>query len=61
VLASQDPWGITGYVHNVVFTCGAVEDDEGGVIIYWGGAGTARLDDLVDLCLSNNRPPFLNS
>lgn len=61
VLAPHDPWEITGFVHNVVFTCGAVEDNEGGVIIYWGGAdtvmcaGTARLDDLVDLCLSNSR------
>jgi len=64
VLAPEDPWEITGYVHNVVFTCGAVADDEGGVKIYWGGAdtvmcaGTARLDDLVDLCLSNSRPPY---
>jgi predicted GH43/DUF377 family glycosyl hydrolase len=64
VLAPQDPWELTGYVHNVVFTCGAVEDDEGGVKIYWGGAdtvmcaGTARLNDLVDLCLGNSRPPF---
>ena len=64
VLAPQDPWEITGYVHNVVFTCGAVEDDEGGVIIYWGGAdsvmcaGTARLSDLVDLCINSSRPPY---
>ena len=64
ILAPQDPWELTGYVHNVVFTCGAVEDGNGGVIIYWGGAdtvmcaGTARLNDLVDLCLSNSRPPF---
>ena len=64
MLAPEDPWEITGYVHNVVFTCGAVVDDDGGVKIYWGGAdtvmcvGTARLDDLVDLCLSNSRPPY---
>jgi predicted GH43/DUF377 family glycosyl hydrolase len=64
VLAPEDPWEITGYVHNVVFTCGAVADDDGGVTIYWAGAdtvmcaGTARLDDLVDLCLSNSRPPY---
>ena len=37
VLAPEDPWEITGYVHNVVFTCGAVADDGGGVKIYWGG------------------------
>jgi predicted GH43/DUF377 family glycosyl hydrolase len=64
VLAPEDPWEIAGYVHNVVFTCGAVEDNDGGVKIYWGGAdtvmcvGTARLDDLVDLCLGNSRPPY---
>lgn len=62
ILSPQDPWELTGYVHNVVFTCGAVEDDKGDLIIYWGGAdtvmcaGTAHLDDLVDLCLSNTRP-----
>jgi len=64
VLSPQDPWELTGYVHNVVFTCGAVEDGEGGVIIYWGGAdtvmcaGTARLNDLVELCLNNSREPL---
>jgi predicted GH43/DUF377 family glycosyl hydrolase len=64
VLAPEDPWEITGYVHNVVFTCGTVEDDDGDVKIYWGGAdtvmcvGTARVDDLVDLCLDNSRLPF---
>lgn len=64
ILAPQDPWEITGYVHNVVFTCGAVETNDGGVIIYWGGAdsvicaGTARLDELVELCLSKGRAPL---
>ena len=64
VLAPEDPWEITGYVHNVVFACGAVADDDGGVKIYWGGAdtvmcaGTARLDDLVEFCLSNSRLPY---
>ncbi|MHC4064519.1 MAG: glycoside hydrolase family 130 protein, partial [Planctomycetota bacterium] len=51
-----------GYVHNVVFCCGAVPDTDGTVKIYWGGAdkvmcaGTAKLDDLVDLCLKESRP-----
>ena len=64
ILSPQDPWELTGYVHNVVFTCGAVEDDEGNVNIYWGGAdtvmcaGTARIADLVNLCLDNSRPAF---
>jgi predicted GH43/DUF377 family glycosyl hydrolase len=64
ILAPQDPWELTGYVHNVVFCCAAVAEDDGSVKIYWGGAdtvmcaGTARLDDLVDLCINNSRPPY---
>jgi predicted GH43/DUF377 family glycosyl hydrolase len=64
ILAPQDPWELTGYVLNVVFTCGAVEDGDGGVIIYWGGAdtvicaGTAQLKELVDLCINNSRSPL---
>ncbi len=61
ILQPEDPWEITGYVHNVVFTCGAVPEDDGTVKLYWGGAdtvmcaGTARLDDLVALCLGPAR------
>ena len=64
ILQPQDPWEVTGYVHNVVFTCGAIPEDDGTVKIYWGGAdevmcaGTARIDDLVNLCLDNARPAF---
>lgn len=64
ILQPEDPWEITGYVSNVVFTCGAVPEDDGTVKIYWGGAdsvmcvGTAKIDDLVDLCLKNPRKPM---
>lgn len=64
ILQPEDEWEVTGYVHNVVFTCGAVPEDDGTVKIYWGGAdtvmcaGTARIDELVDLCLTRNRPPY---
>jgi len=64
ILQPEAPWEVTGYVHNVVFTCGAVPEDDGTVKIYWGGAdkvmcvGTARLDELVDLCLTDRRPPM---
>ncbi len=64
ILQPEDPWEITGYVHNVVFTCAAVPEHDGTVKIYWGGAdkvmcvGTAVLDDLVDLCLNDARPPL---
>ncbi len=62
ILQPEDPWERTGYVHNVVFTCGAVHEDDGTVKIYWGGAdtvmcvGTARIEELVRLCLDNARP-----
>ncbi len=62
IVQPEDPWEVTGYVHNVVFSCGAVPEPDGTVKIYWGGAdtvmcvGTARVDDLVALCLENPRP-----
>jgi len=58
ILQPEDPWEMTGYVPNVVFSCGAVPEPDGSVKIYWGGAdsvmcvGTATLDELVELCLS---------
>jgi predicted GH43/DUF377 family glycosyl hydrolase len=61
ILQPEEPYEITGYVHNVVFTCGAVPEDDGTVKIYWGGAdtvmcvGTAKMNDLVDLCLTKSR------
>ncbi|GAB4314949.1 MAG: glycoside hydrolase family 130 protein [Candidatus Zixiibacteriota bacterium] len=61
ILQPEDQWEISGYVHNVVFCCGAVAEDDGTVKIYWGGAdtvmcvGTAMIDDLVELCLSKPR------
>ncbi len=64
ILQPEDEWEITGYVHNVVFTCGAVPEDDGTVKIYWGGAdkvmcvGTAKIEDLVNLCLDDARPPI---
>lgn len=65
ILQPEEPYEITGYVHNVVFTCGAVPEDDGTVKIYWGGAdtvmcvGTAKIRDLVDLCLTNSRNAIL--
>jgi len=62
ILQPEDPWEVVGYVHNVVFTCGAVPEDDGTLKLYWGGAdkvicaGTAVIDELVDLCLTNSRP-----
>lgn len=64
ILQPEDPWEITGYVSNVVFTCGAVPENDGSVKIYWGGAdsvmcvGSAKIDDLVNLCLNKPRKPL---
>ena len=61
ILQPEDPWEITGYVHNVVFSCGAVAEDDGTVKLYWGGAdkvmcaGTAVIDELVEFCLDEPR------
>jgi predicted GH43/DUF377 family glycosyl hydrolase len=62
ILQPEDPWEVSGYVPNVVFTCGAVPENDGTVKIYWGGAdtvmcvGTATINDLAQLCLTNTRP-----
>ena len=64
ILQPEEEYEITGYVHNVVFCCGAVPEDDGSVKIYWGGAdkvmcvGTACLEALVDHCLVNPRLPL---
>jgi predicted GH43/DUF377 family glycosyl hydrolase len=62
ILQPEDPWEVTGYVHNVVFTCGAILEENGIVKIYWGAAdsvmcvGTAKIEDLINLCLNHSRP-----
>lgn len=64
ILQPEAPWEITGYVPNVVFTCGAVAEDDGSVKIYWGGAdsvmcvGSANIEELVQLCIDNPRKPL---
>jgi predicted GH43/DUF377 family glycosyl hydrolase len=64
ILQPEDTWEITGYVPNVVFTCGVVPEDDGTIKIYWGGAdtvmctGTAKINDLVKLCLTDSRSPL---
>ena len=64
ILQPEEIYEITGYVHNVVFTCGAVPEEDGSIKIYWGGAdkvmcvGTASIEELVDYCLNNPRKAF---
>ena len=61
ILQPEEVYEISGYVHNVVFTCGAVPEEDGSIKIYWGGAdkvmcvGTAYIESLVDHCLTNSR------
>jgi len=61
ILQPEETYEITGYVPNVVFTCGAIPEPDGSVKIYWGGAdtvmcvGTANIEELVDYCLNNSR------
>jgi predicted GH43/DUF377 family glycosyl hydrolase len=63
ILQPEDPWERVGYVHNVVFTCGAVAEDDRTLKIYWGAAdtvmcvGTASIDELVELCTKHGRAP----
>jgi len=64
ILQPEEDYEITGYVHNVVFCCGAVPEDDGSLKLYWGGAdkvmcvGTAYIEELVDHCLKNSRHPI---
>lgn len=64
ILQPEESYEITGYVHNVVFCCGAVAEDDGSSKIYWGGAdsvmcvGTANVEELVNHCLNKSRKPI---
>ena len=64
ILQPEDDCELVGYVHNVVFTCAAVPENDGTLKLYWGGAdkvicaGTAVIDELVQLCLTDSRPPI---
>lgn len=62
ILQPEEDYEITGYVHNVVFCCGAVLEDDKSLKINWGAAdtvmctGTLHIESLVDQCLENSRP-----
>ncbi len=64
ILEPEDPWERVGYVPNVVFSCGAVPEEDGTLKIYWGGAdtvmcvGTANIHELVEYCLLDSRNPL---
>ncbi len=59
ILEPEDPWERSGYVPNVVFSCGAVAEPDNTVKLYWGGAdtvmcaGQTTIAELVSLCESD--------
>ncbi len=61
ILQPEEPYELTGYVHNVVFTCAAVRYKYNELLLYWGGAdtvmcvGTVKISDLLDMCLNKSR------
>lgn len=58
ILSPTEDYELTGLTYAVVFTCGAVFEDNGEVKIYYGGAdtvqclATAKLEDLIDACFN---------
>jgi beta-1,4-mannooligosaccharide/beta-1,4-mannosyl-N-acetylglucosamine phosphorylase len=56
ILSPREQYERVGLTSNVVFTSGAILEEDGEVKIYYGGAdtvqcvATARLDDLVQAC-----------
>ncbi|MDD5634443.1 MAG: glycoside hydrolase family 130 protein [Candidatus Omnitrophica bacterium] len=58
ILSPMMDYELSGLTYAVVFTCGAVVENNGEVKIYYGGAdtvqclATAKLNDLVDACFN---------
>jgi beta-1,4-mannooligosaccharide/beta-1,4-mannosyl-N-acetylglucosamine phosphorylase len=58
ILSPREPYERVGLTSNIVFTSGAILEEDGEVKIYYGGAdtvqcvATACLDDLVEACFS---------
>lgn len=56
ILSPEEPYERIGLVNNVVFSCGAVVEDNGEVKIYYGAAdlciclATTTIDDLISIC-----------
>jgi predicted GH43/DUF377 family glycosyl hydrolase len=62
ILQPESSWEISGYVPNVVFTCGVIPEKDNTLKIYWGGAdsvmcvGTANISELIRQCINSARP-----
>ena len=56
ILIPEEDYELTGQTPSVVFTCGAVVEDDGEVKLYYGGADTVQcvatttVDRLIDAC-----------
>ena len=55
-LAPREPYERMGDIPNVVYSCGALMEDDGEILIYYSGAdtcicaGTVRLEELMQFC-----------
>jgi len=56
ILSPRDPYERIGDVPNVVFSCGAILEDDGEVKVYYGASdsciclASAKLDDILKIC-----------
>lgn len=64
ILEPEATWEISGYVPNVVFTCGVIKEEDETIKVYWGGAdsvmcmGTTTIKELVRLCRNSPRSVY---
>jgi predicted GH43/DUF377 family glycosyl hydrolase len=61
ILVPEEQYELVGQTPSVVFTCGAVAEDNGEVKIYYGGADTVQclattsIERLIDACYAGKR------
>lgn len=59
ILSPREPYERIGDVNNVVFSCGAVVEDDGEIKVYYGAADTCiclaqcTVQEIIDSCLNN--------
>ena len=61
ILAPREQYERIGDVGNVIFSCGAILEDDGRVNLYYGASdsciclGQAAVDEIVQACMNNGR------
>jgi predicted GH43/DUF377 family glycosyl hydrolase len=61
ILLPEEPYELTGQTPSVVFTCGAIVEDDGEIKIYYGGADTVQcvatttVERLLEACHEGKR------